>query len=76
YTNYRLGIAVNIYSPANITETIIQWDEDRRDVLKTEIYRSGGLTQLRNIWLNEELVWEWEKDDIDKQGFRFIEIRK
>jgi hypothetical protein len=71
-----LGIAVNIYSPANITETIIQWDEDRRDVLKTEIYRSGGLTQLRNIWLNEELVWEWEKDDIDKQGFRFIEIRK
>lgn len=40
--------------------TYVQWNENDIDTFKCEIYRKGGLTTVKNLWLNDSLAWNWE----------------
>jgi len=70
---FKMGLGLN-YSPTEeYPITYVQWSENDTDTLKTEIYRRGGLTSVKNLWLNNKLVWR--NEDYAK-GERIINIIK
>lgn len=57
-SEYRMTIFVNHSKTEEYPITYIKWNETDTDTIKTEIYRTGSLTEIRKAWFNGELVWE------------------
>ncbi len=71
---YRLYIGLNTVSKENPTITILQWENGQRDVIKTEFYRTRTVTDERKIWLNNLLVWDFNKKNHSVE--RHIKIKR
>lgn len=55
---YRIRFFLNIESKETNTETIIEWDKEHRDTIRSEVDRNGGVTTITKMWLNNKAIWE------------------
>lgn len=58
YNKYHLSLGFNIEENAEITYTIVQWNEQDRDTLKVQFNKGDNYLLAIKCWLNEELVWD------------------
>lgn len=70
---FMMGLNFNYSLTEEYPITYVQWSENDTDTIKTEIYRGGGLTSCKDIWLNDNLVW---KNEDYSKGERYIHIIK
>ena len=71
--NFWMTLFLNSSSDEAYPITYIKWSENDTDTLKCDVYRNEGLLTVKNIWLNDSLVWKWEDS---RKGPRTIEIIK
>ena len=65
HSYYALSLGLDCESKEDITTTIIDWGNGRRDVFQAEFYRQSKPTlQIlqQKIWLNGELIWDNNRD--------------
>lgn len=68
-----LHVSASIETDAeNISETKLEFPDGEEDILRTEIYKNRGNTNVRKVWFNGELKWDPQVD----KGRRFISVVK
>jgi hypothetical protein len=60
---YLMGLSLNSVLSGKTAVTVIQWNESNSDTLESEVYKSGGLSMCKKLWLNGELVWTSDNYD-------------
>lgn len=60
---YRIGIALNHNENENPPITYIQWSETDTDTLKAEFRRWDNGIEVRKLWFNNELKWQFSDGD-------------
>ena len=55
--NYRIRIFLNVGKDEEITTTYIQWKDEDKDVIKSEIFRGKSIVRLQKVWLNDDPIW-------------------
>ena len=56
---YALRVFLDCESEENVTTTILEWPDGRRDVFKAEFYRNSEkayIVLVQKVWLNDKLI--------------------
>lgn len=62
---YALRVFLDCESEENVTTTILEWPDGRRDVFKAEFYRNSEkayIVLVQKVWLNDKLIWDRMKN--------------
>ena len=70
YNKYYLSLGLNIIEEDEITYTIVQWDEENRDLFKVQFDKGNGYLISIKCWVNDKLVWDIY--DGDERFFKLI----
>lgn len=57
-TKYRIRIFLNDSENETQPETMIQWNENKSNIIKAEFYRTSSLVRFNKVWLNDNLIWD------------------
>ena len=57
-TEYRIRIFLNYSTKEIQPETMIQWGENKSNIIKAEFYRTSSLVRFDKVWLDGSLIWD------------------
>lgn len=63
YSKYHLNLGFNIEENDEITYTIVQWDEQNRDIFEVQFNKGEGYLLAVKCWVDKKLVWNVNNGD-------------
>ena len=58
-TEYRIRIFLNDSENETQPEKMIQWNENKSNIIKAEFYRTNSLVRFNKVWLDDNLIWDY-----------------
>jgi hypothetical protein len=69
---FYMTLSPNIAPDEEYPVTYIQWSETDTDTLKCDVFRAPGLESIKNVWINDSLVFKWEDYAKGTRNFEII----